>query len=469
MHQTVTKPVDSTRRWWVLAIVVAAQFMFGVDAFIVNVAIPTIAVDLHATPAQIESVIAIYLIAYATLVITGGRLGDIHGTKNIFLAGVLGFAATSLWCGLAQSGMELIVARLAQGATAALMVPQVLATLHLLFTDESRSRAFSIYGIVLGLAGAAGFLLGGLLVTIDLAHTGWRSVFFVNVPCGLVIAVAAWRIMPSVPRRAGTRLDIKGSVVLFAGLLCLIGPLLFGHDVGWAPWLWVVMLGGGAILAGFLKLEHIVARAGMPLIDLTLLADAAFLRGLGAAFFFFVANLSFYLVMTLFMQRGLKIAPLAAGVTFVPLALAFVVASRHSGARAKHRGTNVLIEGCALQIAGLAALALVAGGSEAPTPLMLALIMIIFGYGQGLVMAPLSGAVLSTVKPVAAGSASGMYGTTAQIGNAAGVAAIGAVFFAIESLQSTRAGFLVSLALFAALIMICAAFLTWMRRASARS
>lgn len=469
MHQTVTKPVDSTRRWWVLAIVVAAQFMFGVDAFIVNVAIPTIAVDLHATPAQIESVIAIYLIAYATLVVTGGRLGDIHGTKNVFLAGVLGFTATSLWCGLAQSGMELIVARLAQGATAALMVPQVLATLHLLFTDESRSRAFGIYGIVLGLAGAAGFLLGGLLVTIDLAHTGWRSVFFVNVPCGLIIAAAAWRIMPSVPRRAGTRLDIKGSVALFVGLLCLIGPLLFGHDVGWAPWLWVVMAIGGAILFAFLKLEHVVARAGMPLIDLTLLVDAAFLRGLGAAFFFFVANLSFYLVMTLFMQRGLKIAPLAAGLAFVPLALAFVVASRHSAARAKHRGTKVLVEGCALQIAGLAALALVAGCSEAPTPVALALIMIIFGYGQGLVMAPLSGAVLSTVKPIAAGSASGMYGTTAQIGNATGVAAIGAVFFAVEASQSSRAGFLASLALFAALIMICAAFLTWMRRASARS
>ncbi|WFU81128.1 MFS transporter [Bradyrhizobium sp. CIAT3101] len=470
MHQTVTKPVDSTRRWWVLAIVVAAQFMFGVDAFIVNVAIPTIAVDLHATPAQIESVIAIYLIAYATLVVTGGRLGDIHGTRNVFLAGVLGFTATSLWCGLAQSGAELILARLAQGATAALMVPQVLATLHLLFTDESRNRAFGVYGIVLGLAGAAGFLLGGLLVTIDLAHTGWRAVFFVNVPCGLVIAVAAWRIMPTVPRRAGTRLDIRGSLVLFAGLLCLIGPLLFCHDLGWAPWLWVAMAIGGVILAAFPRLEHTVARAGgMPLIDLTLLADTAFLRGLGAAFFFFVANLSFYLVMTLFMQRGLKIVPLAAGLAFVPLALAFVVASRHSGARAKHRGTKVLIEGCALQIAGLAALALLADLIEAPPPLAFALVMLIFGYGQGLVMAPLSGAVLSTVKPVAAGSASGMYGTIAQIGNAAGVAAIGAVFFAIESLQSARAGFLASLALFAALIMICAAFLTWMRRASARS
>ncbi|SFJ14686.1 MFS transporter [Bradyrhizobium sp. Gha] len=470
MHQTVTKPVDTTRRWWVLAIVVAAQFMFGVDAFVVNVAIPTIAVDLRATPAQIESVIAIYLIAYATLVVTGGRLGDIHGTRRVFLAGVLGFTVTSLWCGLALSGAQLIVARLAQGATAALMVPQVLATLHLLFIDDARSRAFGIYGIALGLAGAAGFLLGGLLVTIDLAHTGWRAVFFVNVPCGLIIAAAAWQIMPTVPRRAGTRLDIRGSVVLFAGLLCLIGPLLFGHDVGWALWLWAVMAMGGAILFAFIKLEHAVARAGgMPLIDLTLLADAPFLRGLGAAFFFFVANLSFYLVMTLFMQRGLKIPPLAAGLAFIPLALAFVVASRHSGARAKHRGTKVLIEGCALQIAGLAALALVAGSINAPAPVLLALVMIIFGYGQGLVMAPLSGAVLSTVKPVAAGSASGMYGTIAQIGNAAGVAAIGAVFFAIERLQSARAAFLVSLILFAALIMTSAAFLTWMRRVSARS
>ncbi|UQR63522.1 MFS transporter [Bradyrhizobium sp. C-145] len=470
MHQTVTRQLDSSRRWWVLAIVVAAQFMFGVDAFVVNVAIPTIAVDLKASPAQIESVIAIYLIAYATLVVTGGRLGDIHGTKSVFLAGVLGFTLTSLWCGLAQSGAELIIARLAQGATAALMVPQVLATLHLLFTDETRSRAFAIYGIVLGLAGAAGFLLGGLLVTLDLAGTGWRSVFFVNVPSGLAIATAAWRIMPSVPRQSGTKLDVKGSVVLFAGLLCLIGPLLFGHDVGWAPWLWAVMAIGGAILAAFLKLEHAIARdGGMPLVDLTLLSDAAFLRGLGAALFFFIANLSFYLVMTLYMQRGLKIPPLAAGIAFIPLALAFVVASRHSGARARHRGTKVLLEGCALQIAGLAALALVAFYVDAPTPLALALTMIVFGYGQGLVMAPLSGAVLASVKPVAAGSASGMYGTTAQIGNAAGVAAIGALFFAVESLQSARAGFLVSLALFVTLVMICAAFLAWMRRASAPS
>jgi len=468
MHQMVSVPVDTSHSWWVLAIVVAAQFMFGVDAFIVNVAIPTIAAELHASPAQVESVIAIYLIAYATLVVTGGRLGDIYGTKIIFIAGVLGFTATSLWCGLAQSGPELIAARLAQGATAALMVPQVLATLHLLFTDESRGRAFGIYGVVLGLAGAAGFALGGLLVTLDLGGLGWRVVFFVNVPFGLFIIVAALRIMPSVPRRPGTRLDIPGAIVLFAGLLCLIGPLLFGHDVHWAPWVWLVMAAGVAIVAAFPGLERAVARrGGMPLIDLALLADAAFMRGLCAAFFFFCANLSFYLVMTMFMQTALRIPPIYAGLVFVPLALTFVVASRHSAARARHRGTLVLIEGCAIQIAGLAALVLTIAFLKVPSAWLLALVLTIFGYGQGLVMAPLSGAVLSTVTPSSAGSGSGMYGTTAQIANATGVAAIGAVFFTIAATRSAQEAMFASSALFALSIVAAVVFLSWMRRAAA--
>jgi MFS family permease len=468
MHQMVSTSVDTSRRWWVLAIVVAAQFMFGVDAFIVNVAIPTIAVELHASPAQIESVIAIYLIAYATLVVTGGRLGDIHGTRKAFLAGVLGFTVTSLWCGLSQSGPELIAARLAQGATAALMVPQVLANLHLLFSDGSRGRAFGIYGTVLGLAGAAGFVLGGVLVTLDVAALSWRAVFFVNVPFGLTIIAAALRIMPSVPRRAGTRLDMAGAILLFAGLLCLIGPLLFGHDVHWAPWVWLVMAMGVAIVAAFLRLERAVAsRGGMPLIDLALLSDVTFMRGLGAAFFFFFANLSFYLVMTLFMQRGLQIPPLQAGMVFLPLVLTFVIASRHSGARARHRGTRVLIEGCAVQVAGLAALALTVVFAQPPSAPLLALVLAIFGYGQGLVMAPLSSAVLSTVKPASAGSGAGMYGTTTQIANAAGVAAIGAAFFAIDAALSARLALFVSLALFALSITVSAAFLSWMRRAAA--
>ena len=269
-----------------------------------------------------------------------------------------------------------------------------------------------------------------------------------------MIAAAALRIMPSVPRRVGTRLDISGAIVLFIGLLCLIGPLLFGHDVHWAPWLWLVMAAGIAILAAFLRLERrVAADGGMPLIDLALLSDKAFMRGLGAAFFFFFANLSFYLVMTMFMQKALQIPPLQAGLVFLPLALDLCRRFTPQRRARKHRGTLVLIEGCVLQLVGLAVLAAAVACAERPSATLLALVLTVFGYGQGLVMAPLSGAVLSSVKPAAAGSASGMYGTTAQIANAAGVAAIGAVFFAIEAADSARPALFISCALFALAIV----------------
>jgi len=401
-------------------------------------------------------------------VVTGGRLGDIYGTKVAFAAGLCGFVLTSLWCGLAQSGPELIVARLAQGAMAALMVPQVLATLHVLFADAARGRAFAIYGIVLGLAGAAGFALGGVLVTLDLAGLGWRTVFFVNVPFGLVILIAALRIMPTMPRRAGTRLDVAGAGLLLLGVLCLIGPLLFGRDLHWEPWLWAVMITGMAVLAVVPSVERAVARrGGMPVIDPALLADPVFTRGLGAAFCFYLANLSFYLVMTLYMQQGLGIPPLQGGMVFMPLALSFVLASRQSAARVRHRGVLVLMEGCTIQLAGLAALVLTLSLVATPTALLLALVLTIFGYGQGLVMAPLSSAVLSTVRPASAGSGAGLYGTTAQIANAAGVAIIGAVFFAIDDAYPVRTALFAAIGLFALAIVTAVAFLSWMRRAIA--
>jgi predicted MFS family arabinose efflux permease len=164
------------------------------------------------------------------------------------------------------------------------------------------------------------------------------------------------------------------------------------------------------------------------------------------------------------MRKGLQIPPLQAGLVFVPLALTFVVASQHSGARARRRGTLVLIEGCMVQIIALAMLALTVASIEKPGPALLALVLAVFGYGQGLVMAPLSSAVLSTVKPASAGSGAGMYGTTAQIANAAGVAAIGAVFFSVESIRSAVPALFAALALFALSIATCAAFLAWMRR-----
>jgi MFS family permease len=469
-NQTTAVRAGDARRWWVLATMVAAQFIYGCDAFIVNVAIPTIARELAASEAQIEAVVAVYFIGYATLVITGGRLGDIFGTRNVFVAGVLGFALTSLWCGLARSGTELVVARLAQGSSAALMVPQVLATIHVLFNDDARPRAFGIYGIVLGLAGASGFAVGGLLLHYDPVGIGWRGVFVLNVPIGFAIAAAAWWLVPSMRRNPGARLDSVGALMMFLALLGLIGPLLFGRDLDWSPWIWLATAAGAAIIAIFLAHERrLAARGGMPLIDLALLRNAVFVRGLGAVFCFFLTNLSFYLAMTLYAQNALQISPLGTGAIFLPAAFAFVVAAQHSASRAARRGTLVLIEGCGVQVAGLTALALSVVAVSAPPTWLLALGLTIFGYGQGLVMAQLSSAVLVSVAPEAAGAAAGVYATVTQGANAVGVAAVGAIYFAVRTAASATNALIASLAAISLAAIACALLLGRMRRVAMRS
>jgi predicted MFS family arabinose efflux permease len=444
------------RRYLSLIVVVAAQFMFVVDAFIVNVAIPSIRADLTMSEAGIEAVIALYQIAFATLVIIGGRLGDLRGRRAIFLSGLLGFTAASIWCGLARSGGELIAARLAQGAAAALMSPQVLATIHTLFPDEARKRAFAVFGISLGLGGAAGVMVGGWLLALNLFGLGWRLIFFVNGPIGLAIAVAAWRLLPVMPGRREQDLDLTGATLLFVGLLGVVTPILCGRQLHWAWWLGLVEAGGIATLALFLTWEGYTERNGaQPLIDLDLLSDRVFLCGLLAALCFFAANISFYFVLTLFLQNGLGLSPFQAGLTVLPLALAFVVGSRVTGD---------IVLGCFIQITGLAAI----GGTIAswPSAGAIALVpsLVLFGYGQGRVMAPLFGAVLANVRHVHAGAGSGILTTTQQTANASGVALIGLVYFAVSGNGSSHAAMLAALAVLTVLVLCAAISLRWMRR-----
>jgi EmrB/QacA subfamily drug resistance transporter len=458
-------PVDdvknSDRRWWVLAIVVAAQFIFVVDAFIVNVAIPSIRTGLHATTGEIQGVIVLYQVAFATLIITGGRLGDIRGSKPVFLLGVIGFTLASLWCGLARSGGDLVLARAVQGAAAALMIPQVLATIHLLFRDAERGRAFGIYGFTLGFGGAVGFGLGGWLVAFDFAYLGWRTIFFVNVPIGLALVGGALWLMPSTPGKPGARLDVIGAVVLLSALLCIIGPLLLGADLGWAPWLFAMMTAGLLMLAALWPLERWIEhhRNGLPLVHLDLLQDKSFATGLLAVFFFTFANMSFYLVMTLYLQLGLGFSPLQSGTVVLPLAIGFAIVSRIAGPRAQRRGVTALIEGCGVQVLGLAVLgAAVAmtGPLEAPT---FAALLVIFGIGQAMVMAPLYGLVLSKVPAAHAGSGGGVMSTVQQIGNGSGVAVIGTLYYSAQVGHSARDAFLASLGILAIAIAVTAGLL----------
>jgi EmrB/QacA subfamily drug resistance transporter len=458
-------PIDdvknSDRRWWVLAIVVAAQFIFVVDAFIVNVAIPSIRAGLHATTGEIQGVIVIYQIAFATLIITGGRLGDIRGSKPVFQLGLIGFTLASLWCGLARSGGDLVLARAVQGAAAALMIPQVLATIHLLFRDAERGRAFGIYGFTLGFGGAVGFGLGGWLVALDFAHLGWRTIFFVNVPIGLALVGGALWLMPSMPGKPGARLDVIGAVVLLSALLCIIGPLLLGADLGWAPWLFAMMTAGLLMLAALWPLERWIEhhRNGLPLVHLDLLQDKSFATGLLAVFFFTFANMSFYLVMTLYLQLGLGFSPLQSGTVVLPLAIGFAIVSRIAGPRAQRRGVTALIEGCGVQVLGLAVLGTavaMAGPLEAPT---FAALLVIFGIGQAMVMAPLYGLVLSKVPAAHAGSGGGVMSTVQQIGNGSGVAVIGTLYYAAQVGHSARDAFLASLGILAIAIAVTAGLL----------
>jgi EmrB/QacA subfamily drug resistance transporter len=449
------------RRWWVLAIVVAAQFIFVVDAFIVNVAIPSIRADLDATTAEIQGVIVLYQIAFATLIITGGRLGDIRGPKPVFLIGLFAFTLASAWCGLARSGGELVTARAAQGAAAALMIPQVLATIHRLFRDRERGRAFGIFGFTLGFGAAVGFGLGGWLIALNVANLGWRTIFFVNVPIGLALMGAALALMPSLPGKPGTRLDTIGAAVLLVALLCLIGPLLLGADLGWAPWLFAAMAGGLGLLALMWPLERWVERrrGGLPLVHLDLLHDRSFVAGLLAVFCFTFANISFYLVLTLYMQLGLGFSPLQSGSTVLPLAVAFAVVSRIAGPRAQQRGTIALIQGCGVQIVGLMILGLAVFTAGSPAAPALAMLLVVFGIGQAMVMAPLYGLVLSKVPAAHAGSGGGVVSTMQQIGNGSGVAVVGALYYAVQAAGSARVAFVVSLALLAVAIAVTAALI----------
>ncbi|HET7880576.1 MAG TPA: MFS transporter [Acetobacteraceae bacterium] len=453
MHSTIVP-----RRWWALGSVAAAQFLAVADAFIVNVAMPAIRADLHAGAAEIQAVVAVYQIAYASLVITGGRLGDIVGRKRVFIAGVLGFTLASLWCGVSGSPTMLIFARAAQGGAAAMMVPQVLATMHTLFPDAARARAFTFFAVAIGLGAAVGFMAGGWLVTLNIGGLGWRAIFCVNVPVGAAIALAAAWLMPVAPRDATTRLDLRGASALFVGLIGVVVPLMFGRELGWPWWMWATVVAGVGVLAGFLRLQRATERSGgMPLIDLSLLEDDLFITGMAATFCFFAANLSFYFVLTLYLQNGLGFAANDAALTVLPLAIAFVVGSRSTGR---------LVQGCFVQATGLAVTALLAGSVAQPTMTMLVLPLAVFGYGQGMVLAPLFSAVLTQVRHAHAGSGAGILTTTQQVANGVGVVLVGTLYFAVQAVAGNRWAFLAALAMLGCCVLATAVFLLRMRLAT---
>jgi len=244
------------RRWAALVVILVAGFMDLLDVTIVNVAGPSILRDLHAGYAQFEWVISGYLLGFAALLITGGRLGDIFGRKRVFLFGVAGFTVASALCGVAVNPGMLIGARFFEGAMAGLMVPQILAIMHVTFPRQERGKVFGIWGSVLGSASVAGVILGGVLVQWNLAGWQWRPIFLVNIPVGAAALAAAWFVVPESRSPAALRLDLVGMVLAITGVLLLVYPLTEGRTLGWPAWTFGLMAGSAVVMAVFVAYQR---------------------------------------------------------------------------------------------------------------------------------------------------------------------------------------------------------------------
>jgi EmrB/QacA subfamily drug resistance transporter len=394
-------------KWLALPVILAGVFMTILDFSITNVAIPSIQTDLHASAAEIEFIVGGYSLTYGCGLITSGRLGDRFGRRRIFTLGMALFTLASLACGLAPGSQALVIARLAQGACSAVLFPQTLALLNVTYTGDDRTRAFRIYGLVLGLATACGQVVGGLLIL----GLGWRSCFLINVPFG-VAAVALARTWVTESRSATVRrLDVRGALLVTLALAMLVFPLVQGRQAGWPLWSILSMITSVPVFGLFLRLQH-------SLIEPILLRSKAFLLGVGTVLATYAGMASFFLVLAVYLQSGRGYAPLDSGLQFLPVGVAFMITSL--------RGAKVSISTGAVVLA-LAELALAAVAGLAGWVMLVPLAAV--GCGMGIVMTPLLSRVLAGVEPDHAGSASGVLSMVQQIGNSLGVALIGIVFY----------------------------------------
>ncbi len=455
--------VAADRRWLVLLVVLAGAAMALLDVAIVNVAIPSIRKDLHASFGGVELVISAYTLTYACLLVTGGRLGDLFGRKRLFVGGVLLFVAASALCGAAPSIGVLIVARAIQGVGAAMMYPQVLSIIQVTFTGQERAKALGIFGAVLGLAVIAGQVVGGILLATNVFGLTWRPVFLVNVPLGLLAAAAALAVLPADRRESGTQLDLGGVGLVTVSLLLLTIPLLAGRDQGWPAWMIVCLI--AAVPAGVLFVGYerrVAARGGRPLVRLDLFRNRAFSGGVPIAVLFTCSYAGFLFLLAIYLQTGLGFTPLHSALTYTPNAIGFFAASLAAPRLVPLLGRHVLTLGYATAAFGLlatSATAAAAGGQLRGWELAPALL--IAGLGQGLGMTPLVGTIIGGLAPRDAGAGSGVVTTSLQIGNVLGVALSGLAFFAVLGIALPGAAYAhafgIVLPAFAAVLLVAAA------------
>ncbi len=434
-----TREAGPRRDLAMVLVLLIATFMGQFDFFVVNVAAPTLRQDLAVGDVALELVVGGYAFAYAAGLITGGRLGDVYGHRRMYVFGICGFAATSLLCGLAANAAELVVARMAQGLTAAMMLPQVLGLITATLPSGERARATAWYGVASGLGGIAGQVLGGVLVTWNVAGLGWRTIFLVNVPVGILGALLAVRFLPAGRTVKRTRLDVPGAAGFAVSLALLLVPLTLGRTVHWAPWTWALMT--AALVGGILTLRweaRLGRRGGSPMLEVDLLREPSFRAGLAANFAFLLYFASYMFTLTLFSQLGLGLDALHAGLVFTPTAVLFMTTAFVGHRLVARWGVRPIVYGALLTASSLVAVAvLIAARGEATSVVALTLIAAAMGPGNGLTLPSLIGAALVDVPSRHAGSAAGTLTTVQQFAASSGVALIGTLYFAAAG---TRAG-----------------------------
>ncbi|MDQ0589642.1 MFS transporter [Variovorax paradoxus] len=417
-----------------LWVMLSGTFLVVLDFFIVNVALPSMQRELHASAGTLQMVVAGYGLATAAGLVTGGRLGDMFGRRRMFMLGLLLFTLASAACGLAPNAELLVAARVLQGLAGALLQPQVLAMIGLAYTGDSRARAFAAYGLTLGLGATLGQLVGGLLIHADLAGLGWRSCFLINLPIGLLALVLAPRVIPPLANNSGnSRLDLAGMLLVAASSVAVVLPLVEGREQGWPLWSWLCLAAAVPLWAVFARQQQrLAARGGAPLVAPALLANSRFVTGLFTTLAFYIGNASFYFVLALYLQQGLALDPLGSGLVFTALAIGFFATSM-AGARLARRfggrppialGALVLAAGHALQLVNVAG-----WPGHAHVVAWMVPLLALQGAGLGMVMAPLVSTVLAGLPAQHAGVASGVLSMVQQAGNALGVALIGILFY----------------------------------------
>jgi EmrB/QacA subfamily drug resistance transporter len=415
------------RRWLILALVLVVECMDLLDSTIVNVAAPSIKAELDTSLSALQWIAGGYALSFAIGLVTGGRLGDIFGRRRMFLIGVAGFTLASALCGLATSPEMLIGFRLVQGLFAASMIPQGLGILRQVFPSDEIQKAFGWFGPVIGLSAVAGPVIGGALTDGDLWGLGWRAIFLVNLPLGVIALAGSARLLPESKADNAPTLDLAGAALVSLAAGLLVYPLIQGREAGWPAWTFVSMAASALALVAFVLVER---TRKSPLVTMSLFRKRAFSAGLATALVFFAGMIGVMLVFSLYLQFGQGFSAIGTGVAMIPWCLGLAVgAGVGNGVLGPKLGRPTLHGGIAVMVAGIAGLIVVA--TNGASAWVLAGPELVAGIGMGALLSPLFDFVLAGVDDDEVGSASGVLNAMQQLGGAIGVAVIGTIFFSV--------------------------------------